>query len=207
MADTQKSMEWKGALGKSLRRLRGLAGLTQEDLARKAGLTRVSIAAIERGAANPSLTALSQIAEALGYQIADLFSPGLKRQNAYIMQPFGGNLYEPLAEQLTSVQNGALHIQVAYAKSSGVDLLTSPLRRFKERGGRVSALVGIDQRNTTAEALYKLLQLCDELCVIHDTAFAQTYHPKVYLVSSPGRAWAAVGSNNLTRGGLCKHAI
>lgn len=183
--------------------MRAAANLTQDALAVNSGLTRTTIADIEKGVANPSLEGLSRIASALGIEVTGLFSSGVLHQSTYIMQPTGGNLYTPLVGQLTSVQNGELNIQVAYAKSSGVDLLTSALQTFRNAGGRLRILAGIDQKNTTAEALYKLTHLCDELYVVHDNAFAQTYHPKIFIVRNAEQAWVAVGSNNLTRGGLC----
>ena len=194
---------FKAALGNYIAKLRVDACLTQQALASKAGLTRVTLAEIEKGAANPSLKALAQIAEALELRLSDLLSSGVSRQSRYIMQPTSGNLYEPLVKQLAAAPNGTLNMQVAYAKSSGVDLLTAPLQAFRRAGGRLQALVGIDQHNTTAEALYKLMNLCHHLYVVHDRAFAQTYHPKVYIVSTAEQAWVAVGSGNLTRGGLC----
>ena len=203
MTIRQDYSEFKIALGNRLRQLRISAKLTQENLATKSGLTRVTIADIEKGTANPSLDGLTRIAEALGHKVTVFFSFGVAHQSSYIMQPTNGNLYKPLTEQLTSVSNGILNIQVAYAKNSGVDLLTAALNTFKKNGGQIHVLAGIDQKNTTAEALYKLMHLCDDLRVIHDRAFAQTYHPKVYIVSTAERAWIAVGSNNLTRGGLC----
>lgn len=193
----------KNALGQRIQLLRTAANLTQEALATSSGLTRTTIADIEKGVANPSLEGLSRIASALGLKVTDLFSSGVLHQSTYIMQPIGGTLYAPLVEQLTTVQNGELNIQVAYAKSSGVDLLTAALQTFRDAGGRLRILVGIDQKNTTAEALYKLSNLSDELYVVHDSAFAQTYHPKIFIVRNAERAWVAVGSNNLTRGGLC----
>ena len=194
---------YKAALGAQIRELRASAKLTQEELAAKAGLTRATIADIERGTANPSLDGLLRIMEALEKDPYDLFSFGASHQSRYIMQPFTGTLYKALAAQLTTVCGGRLDIQAAYAKSSGVDLLTAELNLFRRNGGQVHVMVGIDQKNTTAEALYKLLQLCDSLHVIHDGAFAQTYHPKIYMVAAQDHVWAAVGSNNLTRGGLC----
>ncbi len=194
---------FKASLGNRIQQLRTDERLTQEALAERAGLTRTTIADIERGTANPSLEALASIAEAFGLKVIDFFSYGVEHQSHYIMQPINGNLYAPLVEQLSTVQNGELDIQVAYAKSSGVDLLTSAFRTFRGAGGRTRILVGIDQKNTTAEALYKLMTLSDELYVIHDRAFAQTYHPKVYAISTEDYTWIAVGSNNLTRGGLC----
>ncbi len=201
-ANSKNFSFFKASLGSKIQKLRTDERLTQEALAERAGLTRTTIADIERGTANPSLDALSSIAESLGLKVTDLFSYGVEHQSHYIMQPINGNLYTPLVEQLLTVRNGELDIQVAYAKSSGVDLLTSAFRAFRKAGGRIRILVGIDQKNTTAEALYKLMILSDELYVIHDRAFAQTYHPKVYAVSTEDYTWVAVGSNNLTRGGL-----
>lgn len=202
MTTTDQSMI-KNSLGKRIQLLRTASKLTQEALAINSGLTRTTIADIEKGTANPTLEGLSRIAHALGIKVTDLFSSGVVHQSEYIMQPTGGNLYTPLVTQLTTVQNGELYIQVAYAKSSGVDLLTAALQTFRDAGGRIRVLAGIDQKNTTAEALYKLTQLCDELYVVHDTAFSQTYHSKVFIVRNNEQAWVAVGSNNLTRGGLC----
>lgn len=193
----------KKALGRFIQEARIKASLTQEALASKAGLTRATIADIEKGSANPTFEGLSRIADALGLKVTDFFSFGVLHQSRYIVQPTNGNLYEALVAQLISVQNGELNIHVAYAKSSGVDLLTAAFRAFRSAGGRLCVLAGIDQRNTTAEALYKLMELCDELYVVHDSAFAQTYHPKIFIVSTAMQAWVAVGSNNLTRGGLC----
>lgn len=199
----KENTDFKVALGQNILSLRGAAKLSQSDLAERAGLTRVTVADVERGTANPSLDVLAAIANALGIKVTDLFSQGITHQSAYILQPLNGNLFDPLVNQLSSVQNGEANIQVAYAKSSGVDLLTSSLKAFHTAGGRIRVIVGIDQKNTTAEALYKLMILCDELYVVHDKAFAQTYHPKIYIVKNNDQAWVGVGSNNLTRGGLC----
>ena len=159
---------FKDALGKRIQLLRTAASLTQEALAANSGLTRTTIVDIEKGATNPTLEGLARIASALGLKVPDLFSSGVAHQSTYIMQPTSGNLYTPLVEQLTTVKNGELNIHVAYAKSSGVDLLTAALQTFRSAGGHLRVLAGIDQKNTTAEALYKLTKLCDELYVVHD---------------------------------------
>lgn len=202
-SNTNDYSVFKNALGKRIQLLRTAANLTQESLATSSGLTRTTIVDIEKGATNPTMEGLARIASALGLKVTDLFSSGVAHQSTYIMQPTSGNLYIPLLEQLTTVQNGELNIQVAYAKSSGVDLLTAAFQTFRRAGGHLCVLAGIDQKNTTAEALYKLTQLCDKLYVVHDSAFAQTYHPKIFIVRNADQAWVAVGSNNLTRGGLC----
>ena len=53
------------ALGNALREARTARGLSQEQLARDAGLDRTYVSGIERGERNPSLTNLLRLADAL----------------------------------------------------------------------------------------------------------------------------------------------
>lgn len=48
-------------------------GLTQEELARKAGVRRETIVFLEQGKYNPSLELAHNVAEALGKKIDELF--------------------------------------------------------------------------------------------------------------------------------------
>ena len=136
-SNTNDYSVFKDALGKRIQLLRTAASLTQEALAANSGLTRTTIVDIEKGATNPTLEGLARIASALGLKVPDLFSSGVAHQSTYIMQPTSGNLYTPLVEQLTTVKNGELNIHVAYAKSSGVDLLTTALQTFRSAGGHL----------------------------------------------------------------------
>ncbi len=52
---------------------RALRGLTQEDLAKAAGVSRQTINAIEQGNYNPSLSLCISICIALGVTLNDLF--------------------------------------------------------------------------------------------------------------------------------------
>ena len=52
-----------------LARLRILRGLTQQELAERAGMTQSVVARVESGRANPSLTTLERLAEALGGRV------------------------------------------------------------------------------------------------------------------------------------------
>jgi transcriptional regulator with XRE-family HTH domain len=58
-------MSWRD-LGEQIKRLREAAGLTQEELGERAGLSRMYVQMIERGERpSPSLPALERIARAL----------------------------------------------------------------------------------------------------------------------------------------------
>jgi transcriptional regulator with XRE-family HTH domain len=60
------------AFGTALRELRTAHGLSQEQLAHKAGLDRTYVSGIERGERNPSFANLLRLAEAVETSLADL---------------------------------------------------------------------------------------------------------------------------------------
>lgn len=57
------------AIAARLAEIRAQRGMSQEDVARKARLQRVSVSRIERGVHEPSLTTLERIARALGVRL------------------------------------------------------------------------------------------------------------------------------------------
>jgi transcriptional regulator with XRE-family HTH domain len=65
--------ELQEAFGRRIRDLRKARGLSQEELAERAGLHRTYVGGIERGERNPSLNNIGQIARALGVSIHDFF--------------------------------------------------------------------------------------------------------------------------------------
>lgn len=118
-----------------------------------------------------------------------------------INQPFNGQLGEILITKLQENYN-RLTILAAFAKNSGVLRMKPALECFKARGGNIQIFVGVDIQGTTYEALQNLLPLCDALYVVHSEDNATTFHSKVYLLENDTNIWIAVGSNNLTGGGL-----
>ena len=120
---------------------------------------------------------------------------------AVINQPFQGQLGNILINELRNNYT-TLTIFSAFAKNSGVLRLKSAFEQHKANGGTITAFIGIDLDGTSYEALLNLYSLCDELYVIHSESFSTTYHSKIYLLERNDKAWCAVGSNNLTGGGL-----
>jgi len=59
-------MDVVSQLGKNVRSIRLGAGLSQEELAFRAGLKRSYLSDLERGTRNPTVRALGRIADALG---------------------------------------------------------------------------------------------------------------------------------------------
>ncbi len=118
-----------------------------------------------------------------------------------INQPFQGQLGNIIIDELNDNYSN-LTIFSAFAKNSGVLRLKNALENHRAHGGRITAFIGIDLDGTSYEALLNLYSLCDELYVIHSESFSTTYHSKIYLLQKDDMAWCAVGSNNLTGGGL-----
>ena len=67
------------AFGKVVRRRRERLGISQEELAHKAGLHRTYIGMLERGQRTPSLLTVALLAKGLGTTIASLVK-GLDRR-------------------------------------------------------------------------------------------------------------------------------
>lgn len=55
-----------------LKQLRADQGMTQETLAKKAGISRVYVARLETGKQDPTLTTLKKLAKALKVKVAEL---------------------------------------------------------------------------------------------------------------------------------------
>ena len=60
--------------GDAVRKARTASGITQEELADRAGLDRSYIGGVERGDRNPTLNVIEKIAQGLGLTLAELFS-------------------------------------------------------------------------------------------------------------------------------------
>jgi transcriptional regulator with XRE-family HTH domain len=61
------------ALARNLRHRRVSAGLSQEDLAERTGLSQTWISRLETGGANPTMETLNTLAEGLSIRLHDLF--------------------------------------------------------------------------------------------------------------------------------------
>ena len=59
-------------VGQNLRRAREELGISQEDLADRAGLHRTYVSGVERGVRNPTVTVLEKLAKALKVKSSSL---------------------------------------------------------------------------------------------------------------------------------------
>jgi transcriptional regulator with XRE-family HTH domain len=64
----------RGIVGRQVRRLRKVSGLSQESLSDRCGIFRTYLSRVEGGTANPTINVLVNLATALGVNITDLFA-------------------------------------------------------------------------------------------------------------------------------------
>lgn len=72
---TSQTSSAQKSLGLRIKELRAANAITQEELAERCGMFRTYLSRIESGLANPTLTALYTLADALGVEVVDLFVP------------------------------------------------------------------------------------------------------------------------------------
>lgn len=75
-------MDLKEVMAVNLRRLRHASGMTQEELAARAGISARYVGAIERAKVSASVTVLGHIADALKVEAADLVRKPSRRAAA-----------------------------------------------------------------------------------------------------------------------------
>jgi transcriptional regulator with XRE-family HTH domain len=73
-------MDMRGLVGRNLLKIRLEKGLSQEELAARAGFNQHYISEMEAGKRNPTITSLYEIAEGLGVEPVELvkFTEGAK---------------------------------------------------------------------------------------------------------------------------------
>ena len=74
MRGLKEASQLREKFGQRVRWLRGEHGLTQEQLAERAGLSVDFLSLIERGRSSPSFENLAELADALETSVAELFN-------------------------------------------------------------------------------------------------------------------------------------
>jgi len=69
-------------LGARLRALRAEKGLSQRELARRAGVTHATLSLLERNLASPSVSSLKKVVQELGMSLSEFFSTGSRSRKS-----------------------------------------------------------------------------------------------------------------------------
>lgn len=114
-----------------------------------------------------------------------------------------GGMDERIAALLESGKYSSLRVLVAFAKGTGVGLISLALEKFIQGGGAIEVIVGLDMDGTSPDALESLVGLGATVFVF-GVKGDRTFHPKVMMFDTdpPDQFAVVVGSNNWTPGGL-----
>ena len=152
-------------LGARIKELRRRRGLTLEDLAERAGVSRAMISKVERGEKNPTLVVTAKVAEGLGVTISELLRVEERREIVVIPRESRMTVRDPetgFERQLLSPTFGGRGVEfvrnvVPRGSTSGK---FPPHRRGVEEHvvvekGRLRAVVGGEEHLLEAgDALY-----------------------------------------------------
>lgn len=138
-------------LGVRLRTLREQRGLSQRELARRAGVTNASISQIEQGRVSPSVASLRKIVEPLGLSLAAFFAGEVARASPFIL---AADLPEVGTGGVSQRRVGGGPLQVLVERyPPGADTGV----RVREAAGEVAGVVLIGQIEVTVGEWIQIL--------------------------------------------------
>ena len=113
-------------------------------------------------------------------------------------------LLHELRTDLADLGFERLQMVVAYAKSGPILRLQNDFSALRARGGRIEAIIGIDQQGTSRQALELALSHFDETFITQERGI--TFHPKAYIFSGSHKVRMYIGSSNLGSGLIARRA-
>ena len=128
-----------------------------------------------------------------------------KREIEAVLQHVTINsIRDVLLEGLADPSYRQFRFSVAFARWSGLFLLDESLQTFAgRRGTSIIGFVGIDLGGTTIEALTYLSELPKgNIYIVQSNMDRVIFHPKVYEFTGPDGWLVAIGSSNMTMGGI-----
>ncbi|MBN1575738.1 MAG: phospholipase D family protein [Chitinispirillaceae bacterium] len=108
-----------------------------------------------------------------------------------------------IADCLSQDAYESLRMIVAFAKLGPLVRLKKAFQDWRRKGKTIEAIIGIDAKGTSEQALRFALENFDTCRIAgSESRMNITFHPKVYLFDGANDFNAFIGSNNLTIGGL-----
>ncbi len=169
-------------VGKKLRRLRRTKGLTLEELAERAGLTKGFLSQIERDKTSPSIAALKAILDVLGEDISSFFkNMEMKEKNV-----FRKGERKVIESEIPGVQIESPIPNLQYRELDPMILFMEPGSRIDDEAWDVEEAFGYILRGTVKLTINKniyTLRKGDSFYIFSDMS---------YQIENPGKKEAEV---------------
>ena len=112
-------------------------------------------------------------------------------------------LGEYINKLLSNQESDKLKLMVAFAKLSGIRNIYQGLMDFRNYGGTIEGIIGIDNHITSYQAIQNLDNITNSNVYIHHDNGGISFHPKIYIFQKGITIKnIIIGSSNLTSGGL-----
>jgi transcriptional regulator with XRE-family HTH domain len=163
MAALEKTEERSEDIGNRLRMVRQIYGLTQRELARRAGVTNGAISLIEQNRVSPSISSLKKILDGIPLSLADFFTLNFSpSENVFLSAAelteiaFGENISLRMVGR--SIKNRALQM-LSETYQPGADTGEAMLRHQGEEcgivvTGRLLVTVGAQEKELSSGDAY-----------------------------------------------------
>ena len=163
MAALEKTEERSEDIGNRLRMVRQIYGLTQRELARRAGVTNGAISLIEQNRVSPSISSLKKILDGIPLSLADFFTLNFSpSENVFFSAAelteiaFGENISLRMVGR--SIKNRALQM-LSETYQPGADTGEAMLRHQGEEcgivvTGRLLVTVGAQEKELSSGDAY-----------------------------------------------------
>ncbi|ABG03558.1 transcriptional regulator, XRE family [Rubrobacter xylanophilus DSM 9941] len=120
-------------MGPKLRQLRRQMGWSQHELARRSGVDRATISAIESGKRDPSGSTMRKLADALGVPVAELYKEPLEQLTAIYERTDDGWWIVEVPEIPGAVSQGRTLEEARFMIRDAVRLLLEARRELAEQ--------------------------------------------------------------------------
>lgn len=114
---------------------------------------------------------------------------------------------KPLGEYINKLLSNKkvdkLKLMVAFARLSGIGNISPGLMNFRNYGGTIEGIIGIDNHITSYQAIQNLNNITNGNVYIHHDNGGISFHPKIYIFQKGNEIKEIIiGSSNFTNGGL-----
>jgi len=158
MVESMMEFVSEASVGERVLHLRQISGLSQRELAKRAGLTNSVISTIEQDKVSPSVSSLEKLLSGFGLDLSDFFSLSLNSNLAYSLNAHSGLSIKSnrvMQRYLSLSPQASTNLAIA-SRSSGVSIACVQGQILLRSGQGEEIMVAGDVVSVPASCAYSL---------------------------------------------------